>query len=127
MSLGDDLRRAAEMGLDDALVDAAQLVVDRAIELMPEHDPVRDPNEAINLADAISIEPDPEGRTLMIVVRAPYAAKQHEAKHFDHPRGGGPKYLERALLEIVPEFPQMIASRVRARMRERVAHGKPIG
>lgn len=116
--------QAASEGLDDALEEAARLVVERAVEFMPVHDPANDPNPAINLAERISIEPDAGGRTLVIIVRAPHAAKHHEYQQLKHPRGGGPKYLERALLDVVPEFPQIIASKVRAKMQSQARRAK---
>ncbi len=42
-----------------------------------------------------------------------YAVIQHERLDFNHPHGGGPKYLERPLVEAVPGMGDRIAARIR--------------
>lgn len=107
---------------EDAADDAADEIIDRIIarcrEYMPAHDPVRDPDPLMNLRERIRVIRDAPHRW-RIVVDTPYAAKQHEALWFDHPRGGGPKYLERAITETIPEMEGILASKVRARMNKR--------
>jgi hypothetical protein len=39
-----------------------------------------------------------------------YAHRQHEEMAWVHPHGGGPKYLERALYENIPEYMELIAA-----------------
>jgi hypothetical protein len=107
------LAHAQKEGFDEGLAKVAKLIIDRAIEYMPEHDPVRDPDPAVNLAERISFHWLPDG-SIKIIVDTEYAAKQHEALWFEHPRGGGPKYLERALTEIIPEIPGIVAQEVEA-------------
>lgn len=110
------LRRAHEEGLRAGLERAAELIIERARIYMPTHDPVRDPDPLMNLAQRIGFHWRPDG-SIEIVVDTPYAAKQHEATWFEHPRGGGPKYLERAVTEIADELPGLIGREVEARTK----------
>jgi hypothetical protein len=79
----------------------------------------RDPHPDITLKLEGHIEADPGGRTVRVIFDGPYAAKQHEAVHFKHPRGGSAKFLEKPLTAIVPFLPEIVASEVRARIKAR--------
>jgi hypothetical protein len=46
-----------------------------------------------------------------------YALVQHERLDFQHPRGGGPKYLENALNEHLPTLVAKIKARVEAELQ----------
>lgn len=115
-NVGVQLRIMHEEALDEALDEIEQRIIDRAREYMPAHDPVRDPDPLMNLRERIIVIVDAMFRR-RIVVDTPYAAKQHEALWFEHPRGGGPKYLERALTETIPEMRGIVASKVRMRLK----------
>lgn len=39
----------------------------------------------------------PDGLTCVMSFDTPYAKRQHEEMGYKHPRGGGPKFLERAM------------------------------
>lgn len=118
MSFADDILRTVLRASDDALRDAALLVAEQAKRNMPVGDPAQDPNPGVTLAESVNIEKD--GRGYVVSVDTPYAAKQHEAQSFEHPRGGGPKYLERAVTQIAPVLDGIVASKVRARTRRGV-------
>jgi len=49
-----------------------------------------------------------------VEVNQVYAHRQHEELDVKHPRGGGPKYLERPLFELSPLFYQHIADELLA-------------
>lgn len=103
----------------EALEDVAALVLDVAKRNVGVGDPAVDPNPAVALAASGRIERHGDG--LVIIFDTPYAAKQHEDQRLKHPRGGGPKYLERALTEIVPAMERIVASKVDARMARGMA------
>lgn len=56
----------------------------------------RAPRDTGELRDSGYIERRPSGDHL-IGFRAEHAAAQHEILEYEHPNGGGPKYLEQAL------------------------------
>lgn len=47
-----------------------------------------------------------------VVVDQHYAIHQHEATHYEHPRGGGPFYLRNPLFENSPIYIQVLARAV---------------
>jgi hypothetical protein len=98
----------------EALEDVAALILDEAKHKIGVGDPAVDPNPAVALAESGRIERHGDG--LLIIFDTPYAAAQHEDLGAKHPRGGGAKYLEHAVTEIVPGLERIIASRVEARM-----------
>lgn len=110
---------AARAGAAEGLRRAAEQLVERVLVALPKGDPAVDPDPAVALADAIRIEEDGEG--LVIVVAAPYAAKQHEDQRLEHPRGGHAKYLEGPLKELVPQLEGIVGSSVAAHMRRDVS------
>ena len=113
--IAEQVRQAAAEGLEEA----AERVRARAAEEAPKTDPVRDPDPAATLAEDGRVEMSPGGGHARAVFDGPYAAKQHEAKHFEHPRGGKAKFLEDAVKEIVPELDGIVAGKVRARVKAR--------
>lgn len=112
------LSRQLEQNMEDAALDAlhetCRDVVRQAIENMPPGDPRLDPDPNVSLADSVRIERD--GNGFVVIVDTPYAAKVHEDLHMKHPRGGGPKYLERAVTQEIPQVEGVVASKVQARL-----------
>lgn len=105
------VRRGAEAGLREA----AERILEAAKRDIPVGDPEEDPDAHVRLAASGHIETEPGG-TVVVSFDTPYAAKQHEDQRLHHPRGGGPKYLERNVLAIVPKLEGIVASEVRKLM-----------
>ncbi len=84
----------------DALMEGAQVVLDRSSELVPvQGEP--DTDGGVTLAESGHVSKVSEGRPLVAAVsyEGPYAIYQHEGFEFKHPTGGQAKYLETALNE----------------------------
>lgn len=107
------IKSDAEEGLYEALEQAGNRVLDQAERDMPVGDPRLDPDPGTALRRAGRVVRD--GKGVIVVIDTPYAAKQHEDMTLDHPRGGGPKFLENAVTRIIPELEGIVASKVRAR------------
>lgn len=114
MSIADELIGRLTGGSMDGLEAAAHQVLEEAKRNVPVGDPAVDPDPNVSLADSGHVER--EGNGFIVSFDAAYAAKQHEDLHLKHPRGGGPKYLERALTGVMPSLERIIASRVEARL-----------
>jgi hypothetical protein len=54
------------------------------------------------------------GPIAVISYDTPYVVKQHESFHLRHPRGGGPRFLENALLAHARDVENGIAAAVSA-------------
>lgn len=106
----DTFRDAAH----DGLRAWAEMVKRQTIANLPVGDPDDDPNPAYALADHVEIHDDGDG--FIVEVNGVYAARQHEELHLEHPRGGGPKFLERAGTETAAQAPDVVASTTRARL-----------
>lgn len=113
MGLADDLFSRSRRGAFDGLEDVAKRVLAAAQDNVPVGDPAEDPDPGVSLRESGRI--DRHGNGFIISFDAPYAAKQHEDLRLKHPRGGGPKYLERALTEMAPTIERFVASKVNAR------------
>lgn len=114
MGIADELIRRLTDGGTDGLEAAAHQVLEEAKRNAPVGDPATDPDPSMTLADSGHIERHGDG--FIVSFDTPYAAKQHEDMHLKHPRGGGPKYLERALTGVLPSLERVIASKVEARL-----------
>jgi len=114
MSIISRLRADAIDAATDGLQEAAQRVLRQAQANIPIGDPGEDPDPGVELRESGRIEKD--GKGYIVVFETRYAAKQHEDQRLSHPRGGGAKYLERAITEIVPTLDGIVSSKVRARM-----------
>jgi hypothetical protein len=125
LTLFEELAQIHREALAAGLERTAELIIERARIYMPAHDPVRDPDPTANLAEMIHFRWLPDG-SIEVYVEGPYAAKQHEAMWFKHPRGGGPKYLERAVTEIAEEMPGLIKAEVEARTKAWKARTKGV-
>lgn len=58
----------------------------------------------------------PEGAEVVIYAGTsgiPYAVRQHEEMGYNHPRGGGPKFLERSLDELSPGLFRQLEAAIR--------------
>jgi hypothetical protein len=103
----------------EALQEAAERILAASDADLPVGDPEQDPDRTASLIANGEISLDPEGRTATIRYRGPYAAKQHEARSFEHPRGGKSKFLEDALKAEIPQLGGVVAGKVRARVTRR--------
>lgn len=110
----EGLIQAVVDGAQEGLFLVAQSVLHESNENIGVGDPSRDPNPGESLKENGHIVPD--GKGYIIVYDLPYATKQHEAQSFQHPRGGGPKFLERALIAHTAEIETVVGSRVRANL-----------
>jgi hypothetical protein len=111
MGLADAFHDAGEHGLRAA----AEKVAEHTEENLPVGDPADDPDPAFALRDHVKVVADGDG--FIVEVEGVYAAKQHEQQQLEHPRGGGPKFLERALTQAAAgEIEVIVASEVRARL-----------
>lgn len=116
MSLGDDIARSVREGADEGLAKAAHTIARQTRDNLPVGDPAKDPDPAVAMKDHIEVDFDADGDVAQVSVNTAYAAKQHEDFRLKHPRGGGPKFLERALLEEMPHLEGIIAGEVRKQM-----------
>lgn len=119
----DDIEQPARQASIDALQDLAVAVLLQARANTPVGDPKLDPDPAVSLAESGRIKRD--GNGYIVIFDAPYAAKQHDDMRLDHPRGGGSKYLERALMDVMPRMEGAVASKVRARYASGVMSDNP--
>jgi hypothetical protein len=74
---------------------------------LPVGDPQLDPDPGFALAEHVKVRR--YGNFVSVAVEAPYAAEQHEAMHFRHPRGGRPKFLERNATALIAAFEGQLA------------------
>lgn len=109
----EHLHRALTLAGEDGLRVFAEAVMHEAQANIGVGDPAVDPAPLIALRDAAHITPDGDGFVLSF--DTVYAAKQHEDQHLQHPRGGGSKYLERALTTLAPAAEQIVGSEVHKR------------
>jgi hypothetical protein len=119
MGIGTDAARLAHDAFQDALKEVAENVLAKAAGNVGVGDPALDPAPAIALAKSGHLVQDGDG--IIVIFDTEYAAAQHENLHAKHPRGGGAKYLERAVTEIVPTLDNVVASKVEARLRSGMA------
>src|SRR3954471_2399037 len=108
MSLADDILRAVREGAEDGRRLAAEAILEEAKRNVPVGDPKVDPDPSVSLRDSGDIDRTPTGG-YRITFDTPYAAYVHENLHAKHPRGGGPKYLERALTTLGPQLDRFVA------------------
>jgi hypothetical protein len=126
-NIGVETRRRAVEGLTDGLLAAAEELRRRTIPDIPPTDPGRDPDPSVNLRENVNITPQPDG-TVIVSVDGPHAAKQHEDQRLEHPRGGGPKFLEKNVKSLMRELPRIVAGDVRANMSgDPISHRRASG
>lgn len=117
--VSDDIIDQALEGVDRALLEAAYALGKAAQRNMPVGDPSQDPDVGTALRDSINIAPLPGGHSVRVSVDTPYAAKQEFDLRLQHPRGGGARYMGRALAEIAPRLDSIVAGKVRGKMQGR--------
>lgn len=59
-----------------------------------------------------------DGTTCVISFDTPYAAKQHEELDYHHPRGGGAKFLEKAMVTERDTAQALITRAIRAALEQ---------
>ena len=117
MTLADDLARAVEEAGEAGLRLAAEAVLAESNRNAPKGDPKLDPDPGTSLEESGRVERTPTG--YRVIYDADYAAYQHENLHIRHPRGGGPKFLERAVLTLAPQVDRFVATAVQAQIDRR--------
>jgi hypothetical protein len=95
---------------EEGTIEFAELVVEKARANTPPS-PENDPHPEWTLQDAFEIHAD--GPIVMIENNLPYAVKQHEALHFQHPNGGRAKFLEKAVWDSIAAWEPLLAAAVR--------------
>lgn len=123
MALADEIITAMTTGSEIGLRQAGLLVLEQAKHNIGVGDPAEDADPNVALAESGHIRPDGDG--IVIVFDTPYAAKQHEDQHLRHPRGGGPKYLERALTDVIPHLQNIVGSAVHSRLASGLSSSDP--
>jgi len=63
--------------------------------------------------------PEADVKEILISFNTPYAVIQHERADLQHPRGGGPKYLQRALEKHAANLERVLGSAVRTEFLRR--------
>ena len=64
--------------------------------------------------------PEPIGKEKAVYVsyNTPYARRQHEEMDYEHPLGGGPKYLENAFNQLKDKIIRMAELRIKKALRD---------
>lgn len=107
------VRHAVEAAGKEGLRVFAEAVLAEAKRNVGVGDPSEDPDPLVALADSGHIEPEGDG--FVIIFDTVYATKQHEDMRLEHPRGGGPRYLERAVTTLAPAAEGIVGSKIKAR------------
>lgn len=102
---GDEVGARITGALPDALNYAAELLRAWAVEAAPIDDGILRASAQVTPASRAN-------STAYVSFDTVYAWRQHEELDWNHPRGGGPKYLEGPLLERRAELMQAIGSRI---------------
>lgn len=110
-SMAERIKEMMREGAREALLDLGNDLAKRTIADIPIVDPALDPNPEYALRDHVHVRQ--YGRFVSVTVEGAYVIKQHEALHFDHPRGGYPKFLERNAVIIAVEMQGKIAGVLR--------------
>ena len=114
VNVSGDLQRAFELGGMEGLLAVAKHVAEESDRNAPKGDPEKDPSPDVHLH--AQVQTTPLTLRVRVFYDEPYAVKQHEALHYKHPRGGGPKFLERAVKSAAPAIEQILAQRIRAHL-----------
>ena len=117
MSVAAQLERMLLDGAKSGLEEVAENVLRRAKLAAPPTDPEDDPDPGSSLRGDARIDWERGGRVAVIRFPSPHAAKHHEDQRLEHPRGGGPKFLEKAVKAEIPRYEGKLAAGVRANIR----------
>jgi hypothetical protein len=116
MGVLDDHLAAIDAAIRDELERQAREVLEESNRNVPVGDPAEDPNLAESLVESgrVTMTDAPlTGPIAVISYDTPYAVRQHESFHLRHPRGGGPRFLENALLARARDVENGVAAAVR--------------
>lgn len=124
MSLADELMASVIGASDESLKAAAHQIAANAIRNMPVGDPDEDPDPSVAMRENTRVERavrhgergDQHVEGWRVVIDTPYAAKQELDMRLKHPRGGGSRFLQRALQQMVPTLDDKIARKVAEEM-----------
>src|SRR3954452_22177651 len=115
MGVGDEIEDIVWDAGHAALIAAGHAVLEAAKRNIPVGDPTEDPSAHITLSDSGTVEAHADRYgDVRVMFDTAYAAKQEFDINLQHPRGGGPHYLQRALTEVIPTLPAIVASRIDA-------------
>jgi hypothetical protein len=117
MGVLDDKMAEVDAAIRDELERQARLVLAESDRNVGHGDPADDPDPAVSIiaSGKVTMEDRPlSGPTAVISYDTPYVVKQHESFHLRHPRGGGPRFLENALLGHARDVENGVAAVLRA-------------
>ena len=118
-AIGRRVRDMTREAAHEALREVAEDILRESDASLPVGDPADDPDPAFALVEHGHITFSEDGLVATIHYDGPYAAKLHEAQHFEHPRGGKAKFLADPTKAIVPRLDGIVAGKVRARLKGR--------
>jgi len=100
-------RRAMQQRLGKAtrdMMDGMAVGVQKQAEVIRDDAAQRAPIDQglLRASGVVKMHNDKARITAVIEFDTPYAVVQHENLTFNHPRGGGPKYLENAMMQANP-------------------------
>jgi hypothetical protein len=100
-------RRAMQQKLGQAtrqMMDGMAIGVQKQAEVIRDDAAQRAPIDQglLRASGVVKMHNDKARITAVIEFDTPYAVVQHENLTFNHPRGGGPKYLENAMMQANP-------------------------
>lgn len=121
-ALADRIERLMMGAADRALMDVAHVVLEQAKHDAPPTDPEDDPDPTVSIRESGQVRRVARGK-VQISFDAPHAAKHHENFRLAHPRGGGPKYLERNVLAASRALQGRLAAEIRAGTSQGLASG----
>src|SRR3954454_23257004 len=121
MLSGDDIARTARQAVDEELLAAGHRLAEHAKANMPVGDPALDPTPLIAMRDHVEVEyhhsqSSYRGDHVTVTVNTKYAAAQEFNMRLKHPRGGGSRFLQRALAQEAAHLNGAIAGKVRSHM-----------
>lgn len=116
MGVLDDKMAEVDAAIRDELERQARLVLAESDRNVGHGSPADDPDPAVSIiaSGKVTMEDRPlSGPTAVISYDTPYVVKQHESFHLRHPRGGGPRFLENALLARARDVENGVAAAIR--------------
>lgn len=117
MGVLDDKMAEVDHAIRDELERQARLVLTESNRNVGHGDPADDPDPAVSIIESgkVTMEDRPlSGPIAVISYDTPYVVRSHESFHLRHPRGGGPRFLENALLAHARDLENGVAAAVSA-------------